>query len=93
MTKKELTNIVEGITNAVLLRLTATDPDTGAVRPETYEPTASDQDEARTLVGIALKRNRAAILAAIPVFSTIGEAAPVAAPVVAEPVSSLVLPS
>ena len=69
MTKKELAKIVDGITAAVTLRLTEGQGDN-------YEPTLAEQDEARTLVGIALKRNRPALLAAIPVFAQMGSATP-----------------
>ena len=74
MTKKELNAIVEGICAAVVLKATEGQPDT-------YEPSPSEHDEARTLVGIALKRNRAAILAAIPVFAPMASATPVVATV------------
>ena len=78
MTKKELNLIVEGIVAAVVLKATE-----GCVGPDgtadTYEPSTSEHDEARTLVGIALRRNRAAILAAIPVFAPMASATPVAA--------------
>ena len=77
MTKKELNAIVEGIVAAVVLKATECD-ENGVARTDAYEPTAAEQDEARTLVGIALKRNRSAILAAIPVFAPMASSAPVA---------------
>lgn len=74
MTKKELTAIVDSIVSAVVLKATEGQPDT-------YEPTPAEHDEARTLVGMTLKRNRQQILALVPVFAPMASAAPVAAPV------------
>lgn len=73
MTKKELDRIVDGLVAAVTLKLTEG-------QPETYEPTAAEEDEARTLVGITIKKNRSALLSAVPVFGDISApVAPVAA--------------
>jgi hypothetical protein len=92
MTKKELTLIVDGIVSAVILKATEYD-ENGIPRSDQYEPTAADCDEGRTLVGIALKRNRAAILASIPVFAPMASSVPVATVAPAsELASSLVLP-
>ena len=82
MTKKELAKIVDALTAAVTLRLTEG-------MGESYEPTTAEQDEARTLVGIALKRNRAAILASIPVFAPMAASQPV--PQQPVPLSALLL--
>jgi len=69
MTKKELDRIVDGLVAAVTLKLTEG-------QGEAYEPTAAEEDEARTLIGITIKKNRNALLCAVPVFGDI--AAPVA---------------
>lgn len=75
MTKKELDRIVDGLVAAVTLKLTEGQGDA-------YEPTAAEEDGSRTLVGITIKKNRAALLAAVPVFGDIS--APVAVPVAAD---------
>ena len=59
MTKKELEKIVGGIVSAVLLKSTEGQPDD-------YVPTASEEDAARTLVGLTLKANRQKLIDAVP---------------------------
>ena len=60
MTKKELEKIVSGIVTAVLLKSTEGQGDD-------YVPTASEEDQARTLVGMTIKQNRDKLIAAVPV--------------------------
>ena len=64
MTKKELEKIVGSIVSAVLLKSTEGQPDD-------YAPTASEEDAARTLVGLTLKANRQKLIDAVPVVSSI----------------------
>ena len=59
VTKKELEKIVGGIVSAVLLKSTEGQPDD-------YVPTASEEDAARTLVGLTLKANRTKLIDAVP---------------------------
>ena len=61
MTKKELEKIVSNIVSAVVLRNTEGLGDT-------YEITPSDEDQARTLVGMTLKANKDKLVAAVPVI-------------------------
>ena len=78
MTKKELAAIVDGVVYTVLDRLTAAD-ENGVARPDSYEPTPAEHDEARTLVGMTIKRMRPQILAAVPGLPAAIAASPVAA--------------
>jgi uncharacterized protein (DUF697 family) len=70
MTKKELEKIVGSIVVAVLLKATEGQGDD-------YAPTASDEDAARTLVGMTIKANRQRLIDLVPVIGSI--AAPAAA--------------
>jgi hypothetical protein len=80
VTKKELEKIVGSIVSAVLLKSTEG-------QPEEYEPTASEEDAARTLVGLTIKANRQRLIDAVPRIGGINDAPAAAAAPAVEAVS------
>jgi hypothetical protein len=64
MTKKELEKIVNGIVVAVLLKKTDN-------KEEGYTPSASEEDEARTLVGMTIRDNRQKLIDLVPVIGSL----------------------
>ncbi|MFA5767637.1 MAG: hypothetical protein WC919_06985 [Candidatus Paceibacterota bacterium] len=64
MTKKELNNTVSRLVNKVVLKITEG-------KGDAYEPTAADEDKARTLVDMALIASEDKLMASIPVVNSI----------------------
>jgi hypothetical protein len=64
MTKKELQAITDSIVAAVLLKGTEG-------KDDAYVPTPSEEDQARTLVGMTIRANRQKLIDAVPVVGSL----------------------
>ena len=64
MTKKDFQKTVNRFVRNAVLKITEG-------KPDTYEPTAADEDKARTLVEMALCASEAKIMESIPAVSSI----------------------
>lgn len=64
MTKKELQGVVDSIVSAVLLKSTEG-------KDDAYVPTTSEEDQARTLVGMTIRANRQKLIDAVPVVGSL----------------------